>query len=342
MVGPLLAPGYLLLRDAVSTPRSYLSDTALGLTSAPRATPQDFAVALASHLVDGGVVVKALLVLGLWLAGWGAARLVAVALPCAGAPGEFVAATLAIWNPYVAERLLQGHWSLLVGYGCLPWVAAAMLTLRTTRACRASRFTFCGLAFWIALAGLTPTGLLLAAAVALVCVLVPGTGRPRGWCAAAASGAALVAALPWLMASATGSSLTAHTAANRLGVEAFAPRAEPGLGTLASLASLGGIWNGDAVPGSRATLFAVSSAVVLLGVVAAGPADGHPASGGGATAGVGGGVGAGPGGAGDRPGRAAAERGGRHRARLRGAARRAEVGGAGGARLRPGRVPARR
>ncbi|OMC27017.1 hypothetical protein [Mycobacterium colombiense] len=267
VVGPLLAPGYLLLRDAVSTPRSYLSDTALGLTSAPRATPQDFAVALASHLVDGGVVVKTLLVLGLWLAGWGAARLVAVALPCAGAPGEFVATTMAIWNPYVAERLLQGHWSLLVGYGCLPWVAAAMLTLRATAA---SRFAFFGLAFWIALAGLTPTGLLLAATVALVCVAVPGTGAARGWCAAAASGAALVAALPWLTASAMGSSLTAHTAANRLGVEAFAPRAEPGLGTLASLAGLGGIWNGDAVPGSRTTLFAVCSAVVLLGVVAVG------------------------------------------------------------------------
>lgn len=267
VVGPLLAPGYLLLRDAVSTPRSYLSDTALGLTSAPRATPQDFAVALASHLVDGGVVVKILLVLGLWLAGWGAARLVAVALPCAGASGQFVGTTVAIWNPYVAERLLQGHWSLLVGYGCLPWVAAAMLTLRTTAA---SLFGFCGLAFWIALAGLTPTGLLLAATVALVCVAAPGTGRPRRWCAAAALGAALLAALPWLTASVMGSSLTAHTAANRLGVEAFAPRAEPGLGTLASLASLGGIWNGDAVPGSRTTLFAVFSAVVLLGVVAAG------------------------------------------------------------------------
>ncbi len=267
VVGPLLAPGYLLLRDAVSTPRSYLSDTALGLTSAPRATPQDFAVALASHLVDGGVVVKTLLVLGLWLGGWGAARLVAVALPCAGASGQFVGTTVAIWNPYVAERLLQGHWSLLVGYGCLPWVAAAMLTLRTTAA---SRLVFCGLAFWIALAGLTPTGLLLAATVALVCAVAPGTGRPRRWCAAAALGAALVAALPWLTASAMGSSLTAHTAANRLGVEAFAPRAEPGLGTLASLASLGGIWNGDAVPGSRTTLFTVFSAVVLLGVVAAG------------------------------------------------------------------------
>lgn len=268
VVGPLLAPGYLLLRDAVSTPRSYLSDTALGLTSAPRATPQDFAVALASQVLDGGVVVKALLVAGLWLAGWGAARLVAVALPCAGAPGQFVATTVAIWNPYVAERLLQGHWSLLVGYGCLPWVAAAMVTLRTAPA--SSRFGFFGLAFWIAFAGLTPTGLLLAATVALACVMAPGTGRPRRWCAAAALGAALVAALPWLTASVVGSSLTAHTAANRLGVEAFAPRAEPGLGTLGSLASLGGIWNGDAVPGSRTTHFAVFSAVVLLGVVAAG------------------------------------------------------------------------
>lgn len=267
VVGPLLAPGYLLLRDAVSTPRSYLSDTALGLTSAPRATPQDFAVALASHLVDGGVVVKIMLILGLWLAGWGAARLVAVALPCAGASGQFVGTTVAIWNPYVAERLLQGHWSLLVGYGCLPWVASAMLTLRTTAA---SRFVFCGLAFWIALAGLTPTGLLLGATVALVCVGAPGTGRPRRWCAAAALGAALVSALPWLTAAVMGSSLTAHTAANRLGVEAFAPRAEPGLGTVASLASLGGIWNGDAVPGSRTTLFAVFSAAVLLGVVAVG------------------------------------------------------------------------
>jgi hypothetical protein len=268
VVGPLLGPGYLLLRDAVSTPRSYLSDSALGLTSAPRATPQDFAVALASHVIDGGVVVKWLLVLGLWLAGWGAARLVATALPSAGAAGQFVAITLAIWNPYVAERLLQGHWSLLVGYGCLPWVAAVMLKLRSTDDSGWSGFF--GLAFWIALAGLTPTGLMLAATVALVCVAVPGGGRPRWLCAAAASGVALVTALPWLTASALGASLTTDTVANALGVSAFAPRAEPGLGTLGSLASLGGIWNGEAVPNSRTTLMAVISALVLLGVVATG------------------------------------------------------------------------
>lgn len=269
VLGPLLAPGYLLLRDAVSTPRSYLTDTALGLTSAPRATPQDFAVALASHLIDGGIVVKALLIVGLWLAGWGAARLVEVALPDVGVPGQFVATTLAIWNPYVAERLLQGHWSLLLAYGCLPWAATAVLTLRTTGA---GWVGFFGLAFWLALAGLTPTGLLLAAAVALVCVAVPGGGQSRWLCAAAVWGTALVAALPWLVASAMGSSLAAHTATSRFGVAAFAPRAEPGLGTLVSLASLGGIWNGDAVPGTRTTLFAVVSAVVLLAVVTAGAA----------------------------------------------------------------------
>jgi hypothetical protein len=110
--------------------------------------------------------------------------------------------------------------------------------------------------------------------VALVCVAVPVQDKagscPRWLCAAATLGAALVAALPWLTAAAMGPSLATPTAASTLGVLAFAPRAEPGLGTLATLASLGGIWNGEAAPSSRATLFAVISALVLLCVVAAG------------------------------------------------------------------------
>ena len=264
MVAPLISPGYLLLRDAVSTPRSYLSDSALGLISAPRATPQDFAVALASHAIDGGIVVKALLIAGLWLAGWGASRLVALVVPEAGAGGQFVAITLAIWNPYVGERLMQGHWSLLLGYGCLPWVATTVLTLRSR-----SKGLF-GLAFWIALAGLTPTGLILAATVGLVCVAAPGAGRPRWLCAAAVLAGAVVAALPWLTAAALGLSSADGIWTPTPDVAAFAARAEPGLGTLGSLASLGGIWNSEAVPASRATLFAVVSAGVLLVVVAIG------------------------------------------------------------------------
>ena len=264
ITAPLLAPGYLLLRDAVSTPRSYLSDAALGLTeAAPRALPQDFALALASHLIDGGLVVKVLLVGGLWAAGWGAAALASAVLPQAGAAGQFVAATVAVWNPYVAERLLQGHWSLLLGYGALPWVAYTVLRLR------AGEPGYPRLAFWLALAGLTPTGLLLAAAVALVCVAGPGV-RSRWMIGGIATALAALAALPWLVAAAAASSLATYQAVGVPGVAAFAARAEPGLGTLGSLAGLAGIWNAEAVPGSRSTLFAVAATAVLLAVVALG------------------------------------------------------------------------
>lgn len=216
-------------------------------------------------MVDGGVAVKVLLVAGLWLAGWGSARLAAAVLPDAGVPGQLVAATLSVWNPYVAERLLQGHWSLLVGYGCLPWVATTVLRMRTSSAPLWT--AVCALAFWTALAGLTPTGLMLAATVAVVCALARGSGRPRWLCAIVGLGAAAVAALPWLTAAVVSESLSPSQAE---GVPAFAARAEPGLATLGSLASLGGIWNSEAVPSSRTTLFAVVAAVVLLGTVVAG------------------------------------------------------------------------
>ena len=121
LLAPALRPGYLLLRDAVSTPRSFLTDSSLGLTdAAPRAVPQDAVLAVLSTVVDGGIVVKVLLFAAIWLAGWGAAALARSVL-AAGTLAQIVAATVAIWNPYVAERLLQGHWSLLAGYAALPW-----------------------------------------------------------------------------------------------------------------------------------------------------------------------------------------------------------------------------
>lgn len=226
--------------------------------------PQDFAIALASTLVDGGLVTKLLLLAGLTLAGWGSARLAARVVPDAGLPGQLVAVTVAIWNPYVAERLLQGHWSLLVGYGCLPWVACCVIQART----EGDRFF--ALAFWIALAGLTPTGLMMAGVVALACVAVPGAGLSRLRCGSVAVGLAVASALPWLTASALGASLSAYGSSGAPGFAAFAARAEPGLGTFGTLAGLGGIWNAEAVPGSRSTLFALAATAVLLAVVVIG------------------------------------------------------------------------
>ena len=216
-------------------------------------------------------------------------------LPDAGLAGQFVAVTLAIWNPYVAERLLQGHWSLLVGYGCLPWVATTMLRLRTSaerhgpacaRWCSGSRWP-----------GLTPTGLMLAATVALACVFAPGAGRPRWRCASVSLGAAVLAALPWLTRGAGRRFVVADAGRGCRGVRG-ARRTRPR--HAGSLASLGGIWNAEAVPASRTTLFAVVAAVVLLGIVAAGTAGGAAPPAGGAAAGPGGGRGGGARGDGDR------------------------------------------
>ena len=41
------------------------------------------------------------------------------------------AAALYAWNPFVYERLIMGHWGLLISYAALPFVARAGADLRT-------------------------------------------------------------------------------------------------------------------------------------------------------------------------------------------------------------------
>lgn len=256
IIGPLAGSGYLLLRDAVSTPRSYLTDSALGLgAAAPRAVPQDALLAALSPVVDGGILVKAILIVALWSAGYGAAAL-ARRFVSASTGAQLVAATLALWNPFVAERLLQGHWSLLAGYAALPWTALAAARIRTSTR---SLGGWAALTASFAAAGLTPTGSLLAAVIGLALV-----GR-RAFLPAIVVWIATCA--PWLTATALGSGAEPSDPA---GVSAFAARAEPWLGTLGSLAGLGGIWNGEAVPASRTTPLALVGTLLLLGIVACG------------------------------------------------------------------------
>ena len=261
VLGPLLGPGYLLLRDAVSTPRSYFTDSAWGIAdAAARAVPQDAVIAALTTVFDGGLVVKTILLLALWLAGWGAAVMVRTVLPAVSLPALLVASTIAVWNPYVAERLLQGHWSLLVGYAALPWTVVAALAVRQGR-------SWWALSVCLAAAGLTPTGALLAALIALVVLAAPGGSR-RGLRVVVTLGIAAVASSPWLVATAVSGGGVDQT--DPAGWAAFAARAEPGLGTLGSLAGLGGIWNSEAVPGSRTGIFALVGTVLLLTPVAFG------------------------------------------------------------------------
>ncbi|MEV2222598.1 hypothetical protein AB0E01_22295 [Nocardia vinacea] len=269
IAGPLLGPGYLLLRDAVSTPRSYMTDSALGLgDAAPRAVPQDAMLATLSPIVDGGLIVKTILLVALWAAGFGAAVLARELLRVSIGP-QLVAVTVALWNPYVAERVLQGHWSLLTGYAALPWTALAAYRIRI-RGRRASESdaaarggtvgSWGAMAGCFAAAGLTPTGALLAGITAVVLV-----GRRNVLGALVLLSAA---SAPWLAATALSGAGTAPS--DPAGIAAFAARAEPALGTLGSLAGLGGIWNADSVPDSRTTPLALIGTALLLTLVALG------------------------------------------------------------------------
>ncbi|MFI7663726.1 hypothetical protein [Nocardia sp. NPDC049526] len=287
ITGPLLGPGYLLLRDAVSTPRSYLTDSALGLgDAAPRAVPQDALLAVLSPLIDGGSIVKAILLVALWAAGFGAAVLSRELLRVSIGP-QLVAVTVAMWNPYVAERLLQGHWSLLTGYAALPWTALAAYRIRCSinpdaasrkqpplepnaeaapsrsgksASRRSAVSSWAALAGCFAAAGLTPTGALLAGCTAMVLV-----GR-RNLLGALAL--LLATSAPW--STATALSGAGSEPSDPAGIAAFAARAEPALGTLGSLAGLGGIWNADSVPASRTTPLALIGTALLLTLVAIG------------------------------------------------------------------------
>lgn len=268
----LAHPGHLLVRDAVSTPRTFPTASALGLGDAPpRAVPQEWLLVILTTVVDGGVVVRVLLAASLIAAGIGFGRLAAAVVPRARLAGTLAAATVGIWNPFVAERLSQGHWSLLASLAALPWLTLAALRLCADR--RATPTPVVSIGLWSAVAGLTPTGSLLAAAVLLAFLpralrrtTTPGGGtRHRRILGAAVLW--LATAAPWLTAAALGGGATTASARS---AELFAGRAEPGLGTLGSLAGLGGIWNADAVPGSRTTPWAAVATAVLLTVVAAG------------------------------------------------------------------------
>jgi hypothetical protein len=260
---PLLTPGYVLTYDMVFVPRYRLSADLLGLSQqVPRAVPTEGAVAVLSRVVPGDVLEKAILIGVFVLAAAGAARLVPATRPAA----RLAAGVLYAWNPFVYERLLIGHWFLLVGYAALPWVAAAALDLRRWRAGAVPR-----LGLWLALTGLAgPYSGILGAGVAVLFAAAPpwpGLSATSIRRAAWALGLGILVNLPWLVPSLLRPGGLPSTAA---GVHAFAARADSPLGTVGSLFSLGGLWNTDLAPPGRSSGFWIPSFLCILAVAGLG------------------------------------------------------------------------
>lgn len=249
VTGPALAPGFVLLRDMVFVPRQDLDLDALGLGgSLPRAVPVDAVMGLLTAVVPGELLQKVVLVGIVWLAVLGAARLVPAGPDGRRGVAAGVAGLVYGWSPYVAERLLMGHWTLLLAYAALPWIARAGLRVRAGVPGALPRLVLA-----CALAALSPTGAILAAGVVLVTV---GRQRMLG-----ALGVLAVLALPWVLAGALHPS---GGVSDPAGVPAFAARGENWGGALIAVLGTGGLWNADAVPASRATALIPVVTLALL------------------------------------------------------------------------------
>ncbi|MDF2743827.1 MAG: hypothetical protein K0S88_5204, partial [Actinomycetia bacterium] len=298
-LGPLLGRGYVLTYDMVFVPRLELTRGLLGLdTAVARAVPADLLVALASRLVPADLVQKLVLAGVFAGAAAGAARLV----PSRSLAARAAAAVLYAWNPFIYERLLMGHWGLLVSYAALPWAARAALDLRAGKQHAVPHLV---LSLAVAAAG-SPSGGLLAALVALCVAAAPPWPRPgppsRGAVdspgdragrsatlplrgakqrspgleaaqgreparAALVGGVALVVNAPWLVPSLL---RPGGVPVRPEGVEAFAARPDGPLGTVGSLVGLGGIWNALAVPPGVGSWPWLAGLAVVLAVAVAG------------------------------------------------------------------------
>ena len=247
MLGGALGPGFVLSYDMVWVPDLALTPDVWGVgTALPRAVPSDAVVALLDSVIPGMLLQKIVLLGSLVAAGAGAAALVGGR----SMGTQVIAASLMVWNPFVVERLVIGHWPVLVGYAVLPWL---LLVCRRWDS---------GARWPVVLPVLLVLGSLSASTGVATAIAVLTSGWRRGSRRRNAGllGLALVANLPWLVAGLLHSADATSAAA---GAQVFAASDEGPLpGPLAAL-SLGGIWNAEVVPATRFGFLAVVSLVVL-------------------------------------------------------------------------------
>ena len=172
VLAPVLGPGYVLSYDMVAVPDLALRPDFLGLgSSLPRAVsrrtpwwPSSTSWSPApccrrrcwsprSSLRAQGRV------------GWRRAQ-----DPLA----QLVATTVYVWSPLVAERLVIGHWPLLVTYAVLPWIVVASRRVRSGDSGPAP------VVLLVAAGSLSAAGGVLVTLFAVICVAgrAGGSGRP--------------------------------------------------------------------------------------------------------------------------------------------------------------------
>jgi hypothetical protein len=122
VIGPMAAPGWVVTLDWATGPSSSFAGR-IGDPAALPAGPVFFTLAAVLHGVGGAAVGWTVPAAALVVAGWAGSRLGARTTA-----GRLAAATAAIWNPFVHERLYAGQPAVLAGYAALVALAASILT----------------------------------------------------------------------------------------------------------------------------------------------------------------------------------------------------------------------
>lgn len=249
--------GHRLVRDFVAVPVPAAPESVLPSTaSALRAWPLDALGWAASWVLPTAAQQVVLLVLCLLFAGVGAGLVVRRS----GTAAAVAAAWVAIWNPYVTERLLLGQVPTLLGYTCLPWIVlVGRCGLSTGR-----RLAL--LVVVAAPAAVTPWGGVVALAAAVLVELSRPDRTPLRVLLVAALG--VVWCSPWLVPAL----MVGGVPADPDGAVAFALADDSGLGAWASALMGGGVWASGAQPLSRTDPVALTASLALLALALGGVA----------------------------------------------------------------------
>lgn len=255
LLWPMLSGrGHFLARDLVFVPSQPMTWQAFGLgDGAPRAVPLNAWMSLLTQVVDGGALARIVVPGLLLLAAAGVLRM----LPGAGVVPAMVAAGVAVWNPFVAERLALGQWALLLAYAVLPWLLVSL----HRHAQQPGMRTLAPVVGWLVLGSVTPTGgLVLTGLVAVHLIL----RRAAAWWLMLA---AVAVQAPWVVAGLVSTSANVSDAA---GATVFAPDSEARWGPMVALLGLSGIWDSHSEPASRLGVLGLLTALVVVVVLVAG------------------------------------------------------------------------
>ncbi|MEI2775860.1 MAG: hypothetical protein V9G19_07770 [Tetrasphaera sp.] len=266
VLGPALGPGVVLAYDLGWSPDPRLTPFVTGTGSvAPRAVPSDAVGVVLGRVVGAGAAQTIVLLAVVILAGLGPVALLRRLRPQVGVLGRCAAATVGIWNPFVAERLAIGQWTIVLGYGL------SALGLRAVLGWRAgtTRLTVvCGCIGAAALGGANTLLMVVGPVVLLTIWPARWTPGPAPL-ARLRAGLSIVAVTLGLAAVWALPAIAADVRGDPVGGRAFAARPDTPFGLVVSLLSGGGMWNQASHPAPRAALLPAAAATALVMMVVA-------------------------------------------------------------------------